>query len=135
MTLTREESLELLNSYVKNERMLNHCYASEAVLRALAKRLGEDEEKWGIAGLLHDLDLELVNGDLNVHGLEGEKILKEKGLDPEIIDAVVMHNEVVSPAKRQTRFKHALSSGETIKVDDNGNLIIPAVGFLVLKAR
>jgi uncharacterized protein len=114
MILTREEALELLNSYVKNERMLNHCYASEAVLSALARRLGEDEAKWGMAGLLHDLDIELVNGDLHVHGLEAEKILRGKGFDPEIIDAVVMHNEAVSRAKRQTRFQHALSSGETI---------------------
>ena len=114
MVLTRDEAVELLNSYLKNERMLNHCYASEAVLRALARRLGEDEEKWGAAGLLHDLDIELVSGDLNVHGLEAEKILKQEGIDPEIIDAIVMHNEAVSPAKRQTQFQHALSAGETI---------------------
>jgi putative nucleotidyltransferase with HDIG domain len=114
MILKREEAVELLNGYVKNERMLNHCYASEAVLTALARRLGEDEEKWGTAGLLHDLDIELVSGDLNVHGLEAEKILKRKGLDPEIIDAIVMHNEAVCTAKRQTLFQHALSAGETI---------------------
>jgi uncharacterized protein len=114
MIPTREEAVQLLNEYVKNERMLNHCYASEVVLRALARKLGEDEEKWGLAGLLHDLDIELVNGDLSIHGLEAERILKEQGLDPEVIDAVAMHNEAVSPAKRQTRFQHALSAGETI---------------------
>ena len=86
---TREEAVELLHRYITNERMLNHCYATEAVMRALARRLGRDEEKWALAGLLHDLDIELVNADLNVHGLETEKILKEKGVDPEMIDAVV----------------------------------------------
>jgi uncharacterized protein len=114
MVPEREEAVRLLHEYVKNERMLNHCYASEAVLRVLAKRLGEDEERWGAAGLLHDLDIELVKGDLNVHGLEAQRILKEKNLDPEIIDAIVMHNEAVSPAKRQTRLQHALAAGETI---------------------
>jgi uncharacterized protein len=114
MILTREEAVQLLKEYVKNERMLNHCFASEVVLKALARRLGEDEEKWGTAGLLHDLDIELVRGDLNVHGLEAEKILKVKGLDPDVIDAVVMHNETVSTAKRQTKFQHALSAGETL---------------------
>jgi predicted hydrolase (HD superfamily) len=62
--MTREEAELLLKKYVKNERMLDHSYASEAVLRALARRLGRDEEKWGLAGLLHDIDIEVVSGDL-----------------------------------------------------------------------
>ena len=72
MAITRDEAVILLNKYIKNERMLNHCYASEAVMMALARRLGRDEEKWGIAGLLHDLDVELVNADLSIHGKETE---------------------------------------------------------------
>jgi len=94
--------------------MLNHCYATESVMRALAHRLAQEEEKWALAGLLHDLDVELVNADLTIHGLETEKILKEKGVDPEIIDAIVMHNETVSNKKRHTEFQHALAAGETI---------------------
>jgi uncharacterized protein len=111
---TRKEAVELLHRYITNERMLNHCYATEAVMRALARRLGRDEEKWALAGLLHDLDIELVNADLNVHGLETEKILKEKGVDPEIIDVIVMHNESIRGIKRHTEFQHALAAGETI---------------------
>jgi uncharacterized protein len=114
MTITRNEAVELLNKYVKNERMLSHCYASEAVMRALAHRLGRDEEEWGLAGLLHDLDVELVNADLNVHGRETEKILNEKGIDPEIIEAILMHNEVLTGKKRNTEFQYALAAGETI---------------------
>ena len=93
MALTKDSAETLLNQYVKNERMLNHCYASEAVMRALAKRLGRDEEKWAVAGLLHDIDIEVVEGDLKTHGLEAERILKEQGADPDVIDAIVMHNE------------------------------------------
>jgi uncharacterized protein len=114
MTITRNEAIELLNKYVKNEKMLSHCYASEAVMRALARRLGRDEEKWGLAGLLHDLDIELVNGDLNVHGKETEKILNEKGIDPEIVEAIVMHNEALTGKERHTELQHALAAGETI---------------------
>jgi putative nucleotidyltransferase with HDIG domain len=114
MTMTRNEAIELLNIYIKNERMLNHCYASEAVMKALARGLGRDEEKWGLAGLLHDLDVELVNADLNVHGLETEKILNEKGVEPEIVDAIVMHNELLKGQKRHTELQHALAAGETI---------------------
>lgn len=112
--MTREEAVNLLNTFIKSDRMLNHCYATEAVMRALARRLGRDEEKWGLAGLLHDLDVELTNADLNVHGRETEKILKEKGVDHEIINTIIMHNEVMSGRKRTTEFEHALAAGETI---------------------
>jgi uncharacterized protein len=114
MAFTNEDGLQLLNKYVRNERMINHCLASEAVMRALARRLGRDEETWATAGLLHDLDIELVEGDLKVHGLEAERILKEEGLDPDIIDAIVMHNEAVTGRKRQTEFQHALAAAETV---------------------
>jgi putative nucleotidyltransferase with HDIG domain len=114
MSVTRDEAFALLGQYIKNERMINHCLASEAVMRALARRLGRDEEKWGLAGLLHDLDVEICNADLNVHGLEAERILKDRGLDAEIIDAIRMHNETAAGAKRNTEFQHALAAGETI---------------------
>jgi putative nucleotidyltransferase with HDIG domain len=112
--MTRDEAITLLNQHVRDERMLNHSYAAEAVMRALARRLGQDEGKWGLAGLLHDLDLELVQGDLTVHGLEAARILTEKGVDPEVVEAVKMHNEMVAGTKRSTVFQHALAAGETI---------------------
>jgi uncharacterized protein len=112
--MNREQALAMLDKYVKNERMKYHCLASEAVMRALARRLGRDVERWGLAGLLHDIDVELVNADLNVHGLEAEKILNEAGVDPEIVSAIKMHNEQASGKKRSTEFEHALAAGETI---------------------
>jgi predicted hydrolase (HD superfamily) len=112
--MTRDDAIELLNEYIKNEKMLSHCYASEAVMRALARRLVRDEEKWGLAGLLHDLDVEIVNADLNVHGKETERILNEKGIEAEIVEAIVMHNEVLTGRQRHTEFQHALAAGETV---------------------
>ncbi|MBM4271200.1 MAG: HD domain-containing protein [Deltaproteobacteria bacterium] len=112
--MSREDAVVLLNRYIQNERMRNHCYATEAVMRALARRLGEDEEKWGIAGLLHDLDIELVDGDLKVHTVETEKVLRDKGIDADVIDAIKMHNEEAWRAKRNGVFHHALAAGETI---------------------
>jgi putative nucleotidyltransferase with HDIG domain len=112
--MTRNEAETLLKKHVKNERMLDHSYASETVLRALARRLGRDEEKWGLAGLLHDIDIEAVGGDLSRHGSEAERILSQEGLDPEIVDAVKMHNEVACGTPRQSEFQHALAAGETI---------------------
>ena len=112
--MKREEAINLLNEYIKNPKMINHCLASEVVLKAMAKRLGRDEEKWGLAGLLHDLDVEMVNANPKIHGLETARILEEKGIDAEIVDAIKMHNEEATGLDRTTEFQHALSAGETI---------------------
>ena len=112
--MQREKALELLKEYVKDEKMRIHCISSEAVLRALARRLGEDEDKWGLAGLLHDIDVEVTDGDPLKHGLESAKILEGYDLDPEIVDAITMHNEKAAGRERNTRFQHALAAGETI---------------------
>lgn len=114
MDLTRKEAVELLHKYIKNQNMLNHCYASEVVMKELAKRLGRDEFKWGMAGLLHDLDVELVNADMYTHGQETVRLLAEKGIDEEIIDAIRMHNETSAGEKRSKEFQYALAAGETI---------------------
>jgi putative nucleotidyltransferase with HDIG domain len=110
----RSKAIELLNEYVKSPNMLNHWYASEAVMKGLASRLGRDEEKWGLAGLLHDLDVESVNSDMFVHGKESARILKLHDVDDEIIDAIRMHNESSTGEKRSKEFQHALAAGETI---------------------
>ncbi|NVO18993.1 MAG: HDIG domain-containing protein [Bacteroidetes bacterium] len=114
MILPREEALELLKKYIKNERMIAHCLASEAVMRALAFKLGQDPDAWGQAGLLHDLDVEVTNADAMIHGPEGARWLAEMGIDADIVDAVAMHNEVAAGKERSTLFQHALAAGETI---------------------
>jgi len=113
--MNREDALNLLKKNIKNEKMLAHCLASEAVLRALASHLGEDQDKWGLAGLLHDLDAEIVNNDMKIHGLETEKILQGHGLDNEIIEAIKLHNEEASHGQeRSKKLHHALAAGETV---------------------
>jgi putative nucleotidyltransferase with HDIG domain len=112
--MNRSEALELLHQYVQSPNMISHCLASEAVMRALAQKLGRDEELWGLAGLLHDLDVELVAGDMTIHGRETARILTEKGCHEDMIDAIQMHNESSSGKKRSTEFQHALAAGETI---------------------
>ena len=76
--ISKNEALLLLEKNVKAENMRKHCYASEAVMRALAKKLGRNEDEWGIAGLLHDIDVEITGANPFTHGLHAEKILKEK---------------------------------------------------------
>jgi putative nucleotidyltransferase with HDIG domain len=111
---TRQEALQLVREYVKNENLVKHCLATEAVMSALADRLGEDKAKWSLTGLLHDLDVELVNHDLSRHTLETERILREKGVDDDIILAIKMHNERAQGTKRSQKFHHALAAGETL---------------------
>ncbi len=110
----RSDALKLLHEYVKNEKMIFHSLASEAVMRGLARKLGRSEEAWGLAGLLHDLDVEVTNAEPSVHGTQTETLLKEFDLDPEILDAIRMHNECSSGKERSTEFEHALAAGETI---------------------
>jgi len=114
MKIDRTAALNLLHKYVKNEKMIYHCLASEAVLRGLARKLGRDEEAWGLAGLLHDLDVEITNAEPTVHGTQTEILLQGYEVDPEILDAIRMHNECSSGKERSTEFQHALAAGETI---------------------
>jgi putative nucleotidyltransferase with HDIG domain len=112
--IDREGALSLLREHVRNENLIKHCIATEAVMAALADRLNEDREKWGLAGLLHDLDVEEVGQDLTRHTIETGKILREKGVDEGIVLAVKMHNETAHGIKRSEKFHHALAAGETI---------------------
>lgn len=112
--ITRDEALDLLRQYIKNEKMIYHCLSSEAVLRALAKKLGRDEEKWALAGLLHDIDVEVTNADPKTHSLKARELLEDYDLDEDILDAISMHNEMATGKARETEFQHALAAGETI---------------------
>lgn len=111
--MERQEAVELLKEHITSESMLRHCFASEAVMRALANKLGEDEHEWGLAGLLHDIDIELTNADPETHGLEARKVLTGKLSEP-AIDAIEMHNEMATGKERYNTFQHALAAGETI---------------------
>lgn len=81
-------SESLLHQYIKNENLRKHCYAVESVMRFYAKKLGEDEERWAAAGLLHDLDWEMYP---DTHPNTAVPILEEAGFDKEIIDAILGH--------------------------------------------
>ena len=111
--ITRDEAVKLLEENVRALNMRKHCYASEAVLKALAEKLNRNVEEWGLAGLLHDIDVEITNADPYTHGPYSEKLLKGK-ISEEMLDAIVMHNEVATGKERTKEFQHALAAGETI---------------------
>ncbi len=89
--MTRDEAYKLVNDWTKNKNLVKHMLAVEAEMRALAKHFGEDEDLWGIAGLVHDADYEKVSEDLQKHSLVTIKELEKRGADQQIIDAVAAH--------------------------------------------
>ena len=112
--ITRENALLLLREHLKNEKLISHCIASEAIMRALAVKLGKNPDVWGIAGLLHDLDYEITGEDSARHGAVSAKILEEKGVSLEITDAIKKHNSEGLGLSRSTLFEHALTCAESI---------------------
>ena len=103
--MNRDEAWALLNEYTKSESLLKHELAVEAVMWHYATKLGEDAEKWGVTGLLHDFDYERWP-DIPDHTQEGAKILRERGVDEEIVGAILSHaewNQVDYPLDRPVR--------------------------------
>lgn len=92
--MNREEAYKLLKDNLFNNNLIKHCLAVEAIMRGLAKRLGGDIDKWGIAGLLHDIDYEKTKDDPINHSLIGAEMLKNLGFDSEIVEAIKTHNEI-----------------------------------------
>jgi putative nucleotidyltransferase with HDIG domain len=88
--MTREEALAFLREYVKNENLVRHMLAVEAAVRWYARKFGEDEERWGLVALLHDFDWE-IHPDLESHPMEGAPILRERGVEEEIIEDILSH--------------------------------------------
>jgi len=91
--MKREEAFELVKQNIFNANLQKHCFAVEAIMRGLAQRFGQDIEEWGLTGLLHDIDYEKTKDNPEEHSLVGAKMLKELGLDDEIVEAVKTHNE------------------------------------------
>jgi putative nucleotidyltransferase with HDIG domain len=112
--IDRIQALALLKEYCKEEVLIKHSVATEAVMQALAKRLGHDPEQWGIAGLLHDLDYDETKEDPPRHTLRTEEILRDKGMGEEIIEAIKAHNAEALGMGREKPFHFAVTCAESI---------------------
>ena len=91
--MTRKEALDSIKANVENENLIKHMLATEAIMRALARRLGEDEEEWGLTGLLHDIDMELTGADMKSHSKLGADLARELGASEAMTHAILCHNE------------------------------------------
>ncbi|MBW1732282.1 MAG: HDIG domain-containing protein [Deltaproteobacteria bacterium] len=131
---TREQAYELLTRYNKNESLIKHALAVEGVMRYFARKYGEDEEKWGIIGLVHDLDYEKYPDQ---HCRKSEEILREEGWPEEYIRAVISHGwGICSDVKPETRLEKVLYA-----IDELTGLIVaaalvrPSKSVMDLKAK
>lgn len=91
--MNRQEALDSIKDNIENENLLRHMLATEAIMIALAQRLGENEAEWGLAGLLHDIDVELTEGDMNAHSKLGADLARDLGASEAIASAILCHNE------------------------------------------
>jgi putative nucleotidyltransferase with HDIG domain len=91
--MDREVAIESIKANVENQNMIKHMLATEAIMRALARRLDEDEEEWGLTGLLHDIDVELTEGDMTAHSKLGADLARELGASEAMAHAILTHNE------------------------------------------
>jgi putative nucleotidyltransferase with HDIG domain len=106
MEPTREQAWKTLTNYTKGESLLRHALAVEASTRSYARRLGEDEERWGVVALLHDFDYE-IHPTLDQHPQDGAPILREEGYPEDVIEAVLSHAEHLA-LPRDTPLKRTL---------------------------
>jgi putative nucleotidyltransferase with HDIG domain len=92
--MDREEVLDSVKENVEGGNLIKHMLATEVVMRALARRLGEDEAEWGLTGLLHDIDVELTAGDLHAHSKLGADLAREMGASEAMAHAILCHNQM-----------------------------------------
>jgi len=115
MQITTEKAHELVQKYLKDKNNQIHSRESEVVLRALSRELKEDEEMWGLAGLLHDLDWEQTSENWNQHGIKTMDILKNEDceISKEVAHAISAHNEKHTEIVRESKLDYALAAGES----------------------
>lgn len=110
--MNRGQALAIVREYVKNENLVRHMLAVEAAMRYYARKLNQEEETWGLTGLLHDFDWE-IHPTLEQHPHEGAPILRQRGVPENIIRAILSHAEHTG-VPRQTKMEKALYACDEI---------------------
>jgi len=120
LSISRKQALEFLRSMPQEKSDMNHYLESEAIMKVLAEKFGENVEYWGMLGLLHDVDWALTKNNITEHCVKAEEILKSKGFEDEFIQIVQSHaygHEIIPKfkhKKRTRKIEHALAAAETM---------------------
>lgn len=110
--MNRSQALDIVREYVKNENLVRHMLAVEAAMRLYAEKLGQDQEIWGMTGLLHDFDWE-IHPTLEQHPHLGAPILQERGVPQVIVQAILSHADHTG-VPRQTPMEKGLYACDEI---------------------
>src|SRR5574338_887507 len=110
--MERSQALSIVQEYVKSPNLINHMLSVEAAMRFYARKLGEDEELWGLTGLVHDFDWE-IHPTLEEHPQAGAPILRERGVPEVIIRAILSHADHTG-VPRETTLQKALYACDEI---------------------
>ena len=111
--MQREEARRLLQEYVHSDNLRSHSLAVEAIMRGFAEHLNEDVDKYGLTGLLHDIDYESTKDDPHRHSLVGAEILTGLGIEEDVVYAIKVHNEVHG-LPRLSRLDRALYAADPV---------------------
>jgi len=111
--MDRQAGLKIVDEFVKDRGLRRHMLAVEAAMRFYAAKLGGDAETWGLAGLVHDFDWE-IHPDLAKHPKDGGPILAERGVSPEVVQAVLAHNTEHTGVERKAPMDFALLACDEI---------------------
>jgi len=115
-----QQAQELVGKYINDPIIKMHLRETEVFMRTLAKHLGEDEEQWGIIGLLHDIDWQMTKDNPSEHCVKAQDILKEAGASEFLIESIISHgyaNEHIPALQnkmRTTKLHFCLAAGETL---------------------
>ena len=133
-TPTREDALALLKTYNQSESLIKHAFAVEGVMRYMARKYGEDEDVWGVVGLIHDLDYEQFPDQ---HCKKTEEILKENDWPEDLIRAVVSHGwGICSDVKPETDMEKVLFAiDELTGLVATSALVRPTKSVMDMKAK
>ena len=95
LEMNRNDILTSIEANVENQNLIKHMLATEAIMRALARHFGEDEEEWGLTGLIHDIDVEHAEEDMSRHGKLAAHLAEQLGCSETMCHAVLAHNEAL----------------------------------------
>lgn len=131
--MTREEALAIVREFVKNEGLVRHMLCVEAAMRFYAEKVGEDVETWGLLGLLHDFDWE-IHPSMEGHPQEGAPILRERGLEEELVQDILSHADHLNIPRDTLRRKALYACDEITGLVTAVALVRPSRSLYDLEA-